>query len=195
MTHNVRKTEHYAGCRILFGSPRFAVRMTQKRLTNPCTKRQLFIMYLAKNVTRRVTPRKHDQSSQQRRDGTRPERSKWIRLWRNINGASVQLRTTQAVRFGSVRFCSAGLGLQCEWRITRLANPSTERHIFNIISQTTRRDEIDRTKICSVFTTTATREDGVDSSAEWSKWIRLSGYVKRYKPSAHWLNIYLMLIG
>ena len=51
--------------------------------------------------------------------------------WRGINGASVELRTTQAVRFGSVRFCSGRLGLQDEWRLTHLANPCNTRHVFS----------------------------------------------------------------
>jgi len=52
--------------------------------------------------------------------------------WRGINGASVELRTTQAVRFGSVWLCSAQLRLQCKWRLRRLANPCTTCHVFNV---------------------------------------------------------------
>jgi len=46
--------------------------------------------------------------------------------WRGINGMSLKLCTSQAVWFGFVR-----LGLHCEWRLRRLANPCTTRHVFN----------------------------------------------------------------
>jgi hypothetical protein len=97
-------------------------------------------------------------------------------MWIGINGASVELRATQAVRFGSVRFCWTRHGLQCEWRIRRLANPCTNVTYLICTSHKTRRDE---STLSPHDNSDATGR--VESDADRSQWIRLSGYVKRYK--------------
>ena len=91
--------------------------------------------------------------------------------WGGINGASIELYTTQAVRFGSVRFCSAGLGLQREWRLRRLANPRMARHVFNAFL--TERDvtRVIRRKRRSVFTTRATRRDASRATRSGQNWV------------------------
>ena len=87
--------------------------------------------------------------------------------WRGINGMSVELRTTQTFWFVSVRFCSARLGLQCQWCVRRLAIPCTTRHVFNayLAENVTRREWCDKSD-ASVLTTTATRHDA--TTATWS---------------------------
>jgi len=79
-------------------------------------------------------------------------------------GVSVELRNTQAVRFGSVLF-----GLQCEWRLRRLANPCTTRHVFNayLTQNAMQREWSDKSN--AVLTTRATRsgQNGLSCQDSW----------------------------
>jgi len=95
---------------------------------------------------------------------------------RGKTGASVEPRTTQAIRFGSFRYWSAGLGLQCEWRLRRLANTCLTRHVFNayLADNATRREWSDKSDAQSSRQQRRDRTR-VENDAERSKWIRLSG--------------------
>jgi len=141
---SVGKTALYSGGPIrlgtvLFGSARVAVRMTPKASGQSLHDTSCINEYLTDNETLRE--RSHESCSfltttAKRRDASRATRSDPNVLdcqdrWRGINGASVELRTTKAVGFGSVRICSARLVLQCEWRLRLLANPCTTRNVLN----------------------------------------------------------------
>ena len=104
---------------VIFGSARFAERMTSKAAGQSLHDTSCFNEYLTENETRREWS--HESCSfltttAKRRDASRATRSDQNGVgsqdtWRGINGSSVKLRSTQAVRFGSFRFCSAQLGL------------------------------------------------------------------------------------
>ena len=96
-----------------------------------------------------------------RRDATRATRRGQNGLgcqdsWRGMKGAWVELRTTQAVRFGSVLFGSA-----CSVNDAEGVWPIPARHVMYLMRTwpRTRRDESDRRKRRSDLTTTATQRD------------------------------------
>jgi len=85
-----------------------------RRLANPCTTRHVFNVYLAENATRVIQPKRRSvyTTPATRQDASRATRSDRNGLGcqdrrRGITGVSVELRTTQAVRLGSVLIGSA----------------------------------------------------------------------------------------
>ena len=143
----VGKTAHYSGgqirfCSVLFGSARVAVWMTPKASGQSLHDTSCINVYLTENETRLIP---HDSSEVTWRVESNAERSKWSRQWGYLKRYRRRVGKTAHYSGGQIRFCSAQLGLQCEWPLRRLANPCTTRHVLMSISQRTRRGECDPT--------------------------------------------------
>jgi len=95
---------------------------------------------------------------------------------------SVKLRTNQAVRFGSVRSCSARVAVGMT---PKASGQSVHDTSYIKCVPRRERDESDPTKVTLSPHDKSDATCRFESDAERSKWIRLSGYPKRYKQNVH----------
>jgi len=153
---SIRRTAHYSGSPIRFYSAGLGLQCEWRieRLANPCTERHVSRKerHATSDPTKVGCP--HDNSDATERVENYAERA-WIRLSGYLKTYKRNVRRTAHYSGSPIRFYSARLGLQCEWRLRRMANPCTERHVY----RKERHATSDPTKVRSVLTTTATRLD------------------------------------
>jgi len=144
-------------------------------------------MWREANDPSKATLSPHNNSYVTGRVESDAERMKWIRLSGYVKRYKRCVRRTAHNSGGPIRFGPDQLGSGCSVNVTWGVWPIPEWHVMYLmrISQTMQRDESVPTKATLSPHDNSDATGRVKSDAERSKWIRLSGYVKRYKRCVH----------